>query len=116
VQGYQLALDQGQLPTVCGLHAGHVDQLQRLLCERLLCTFELNFDALALHSGVDARQHYARHWPALRQLHLDGVIVLSDDGLVIPPHARLLVAAVCAAFEQPSARYMGHSVGSGGRR
>ena len=32
------------------------------------------------------------------------------------PHARLLVAAVCAAFEQPSDLYMGHSVGSGGRR
>jgi len=116
VQGYQLALDQGQLPTVCGLHAGHVDQLQRLLCERLLCTFELDFDALARHSGVDVRQRYARHWPALRQLHVDGVIVLSDDGLVIPPHARLLVAAVCAALEQPSDLYMGHSVGSGGRR
>lgn len=116
VQAYQQALDQGQLPSACGLHASHVDQLQRLLFERLLCTFKLDFDALALHSGVDARQRYAQHWPALRQLHTDGVIELDEGGLLIPPHARLLVAAVCAAFEQPSAVALAHSAGARGRR
>ena len=43
-------------------------QLDRLLLERLLCTFALDFDALSLQSGVDVRQRYAQHWPALRQL------------------------------------------------
>jgi len=116
LQAYQQALGQGQLPTAYGLHACHVDQLQRLLFERLHCTFELDFDALALHSGVDARQRYAQHWPALRQLHADGVIELGESGLLIPPHARLLVAAVCAAFEQPGAVALAQSVGGHGRR
>jgi oxygen-independent coproporphyrinogen-3 oxidase len=116
LQAYQQALDQGQLPSVCGLHASRVDQLQRLLFERLHCTFELDFDALALHSGVDARQRYAQQWPALRQLHADGVIELDEGGLVIPAHARLLVAAVCAAFEQPSAATLAHSATARRRR
>ncbi|MBS67859.1 MAG: coproporphyrinogen III oxidase, partial [Pseudomonas sp.] len=110
-QAYQQALDQDQLPSICGLHASHVDPLHQTLLERLRCTFALDFDALTLHSGVDVRQRYARHWPALQQLHTDGVIVLDADGLDIPPHARLLVPAVCAAFEQPNAMVVGHSAG-----
>ena len=84
VPAYQRALDQGQLPCVRGLHANHIDPLHRLLLERLLCTFALDFDALSLQSGVDVRQRYAQHWPALRQLHADGVILLDDSGLRFP--------------------------------
>jgi len=113
VQTYQQALDQGQLPSSCGLHASHVDPLHSRLIERLLCTFELDFDALSLQSGVDVRQHYAQHWATLRQLHIDGVIVLGENGLAIPPQARLLVAAVCEAFNRPSAMATGNSVGHG---
>ncbi len=116
VPAYQRALDQGQLPCVRGLHANHIDPLHRLLLERLLCTFALDFDALSLQSGVDVRQRYAQHWPALRQLHADGVIVLDDSGLRVPAQARLLVAAVCAAFEQPGAVTIGHSAGNTARR
>ena len=116
VQAYQQALDQGQLPSSCGLHASHVDLLHNRLIERLLCTFALDFDALSLQSGVEVRQRYAEHWATLRQLHADGVIVLQENGLEIPPHARLLVAAVCAAFEHPSVAAQGHSVGQGWQR
>ncbi len=110
-QAYQQALDQDQLPSICGLHASHVDPLHQSLLEHLRCTFALDFDALSQHCGVDVRQRYARHWPALQQLHADGVIVLDDSGLEIPLHARLLVPAVCAAFEQPNAMAIGHSAG-----
>ena len=110
-QAYQQALDQDQLPSICGLHASHVDPLHQSLLEHLRCTFALDFDALSQHCGVDVRQRYARHWPALQQLHADGVIVLDDSGLEIPRHARLLVPAVCAAFEQPNAMAIGHSAG-----
>ncbi|MFP5339975.1 MAG: coproporphyrinogen III oxidase [Gammaproteobacteria bacterium] len=110
---YQRAIEQGQLPSASGLHPLHLDRLHRALFERLVCTFELDFAALAAQHGVDVRQRYARHWPALRRLHADGVIELNDYGLRIPSHARLLVAAVCAAFEQFDAEAIGSSAGRG---
>lgn len=110
---YQRAIEQGQLPSTSGLHPLHLDRLHRALFERLVCTFELDFAALAAQHGVDVRQRYARHWPALRRLHADGVIELNDYGLRIPSHARLLVAAVCAAFEQFDAEAIGSSAGRG---
>ncbi len=112
---YQRAIEQGQLPSTSGLHPLHLDRLHRALFERLVCTFELDFAALAAQHGVDVRQRYARHWPALRRLHADGVIELNDYGLRIPSHARLLVAAVCAAFEQFDAEAIGSSAGRGWR-
>ncbi|MHA6477069.1 oxygen-independent coproporphyrinogen III oxidase [Stutzerimonas sp. KH-1] len=113
---YQRAIEQGQLPSASGLHPLHLDRLHRALFERLVCTFELDFAALAAQHGVDVRQRYARHWPALRRLHADGVIELNDYGLRIPSHARLLVAAVCAAFEQFDAEAIGSSAGRGWHR
>ena len=110
---YQRAIEQGQLPSTSGLHPLHLDRLHRALFERLVCTFELDFAALAAQHGVDVRQRYARHWPALRRLHADGVIELNDYGLRIPSHARLLVAAVFAAFEQFDAEAIGSSAGRG---
>ncbi|MBK3867504.1 coproporphyrinogen III oxidase [Pseudomonas stutzeri] len=116
LHAYQRALDQGQLPSSCGLQPAHLDRLHRALFERLLCTFEVDFDALSRQSGVDVRQRYARHWPALRRLHAEGVIVLGESGLHIPPRARLLVAAVCEAFERFSAEVIGSSAGHGWQR
>ncbi|MCQ4295191.1 coproporphyrinogen III oxidase [Pseudomonas stutzeri] len=112
-QVYQQTLDQDQLPSAYGLHADHVDLLHRMLLESLRCSFALDFDTLTANSGVDMPQRYAPHWPALEHLHAQGVIVLEEGGLSIPSHARLLLPAVCAAFEQPSAMAVGHSAGHG---
>lgn len=113
-KAYQRTLDQDQLPSSYGLHADHVDQLHRMLLERLRCTFALDFDTLTALSGVDMPQRYAAHWPALQHLHAEGVIVLHENGLKVPAHARLLLPAVCAAFEQPNGMAFGHSAGGGG--
>ena len=112
-EAYLQALDQGQLPSGRGVLPSHFDPLHRALFDRLLCAFEVDFDALAAQFGVDPRQRYARHWPALRQLQANGVILLDDQRLQVLPNARLLLGAVCAAFEQPSVAAVG---GSGARR
>ena len=87
-QAYQQALDQDQLPSICGLHASHVDPLHQLLLEHLRCTFALDLDALSQHCGVDVRQRYARHWPALQR----------------PPAGRCRIAA-CGQERRPATSF-----------
>ncbi|WP_313055249.1 coproporphyrinogen III oxidase [Pseudomonas lopnurensis] len=113
VRAYLRSLDQGQLPCSRGVCPAGVDRLRRAIFGRLLCDFQLDFAALAAQTGVDVRQRHAQHWPRLRQLHAEGLILLDEDRLEIPPRGRLLVAAVCAAFNRPTAAAMGDSGGRG---
>lgn len=101
-RAYQQALDRGLLPSDRGVRPASIDRLRLALFDSLLCEFQLDFAALAARTGVDVRQRYAQHWPALQQLHRDGLVLLEEDRLEILPRGCLLLAPICAIFNLPT--------------
>ena len=102
LQHYQQQLAIGQLAVFHGLRCSPDEQLLRAVSERLLCDFQLDFNALGARFGVDLFAYFAGAWPCLEQMHRDGLIQLSEHGLQVPATGRLLVAAVGKALEHGS--------------
>ncbi|RJG08923.1 oxygen-independent coproporphyrinogen III oxidase [Pseudomonas cavernicola] len=99
LERYQEQLNMGQLATDRGLRCEAVDLVRREVIERLVCDFELDLRSIDDRYGLVFRDYFSASWPLLKQMDRDGLIVLGDDFISIPPAGRLLVGAVCKAFE-----------------
>ena len=99
LQVYQQALEHGQLATSRGLRCSKDDLIRRAVIQKLSCDFELQFAVIEQQFGIDFKEHFADAWPVLQQLTDEGLIELDDQYLVVQPVGRLLVRAVCMAFD-----------------
>ncbi|TLX59304.1 oxygen-independent coproporphyrinogen III oxidase [Stutzerimonas nosocomialis] len=96
---YQQQLEHDQLATQRGLHCNDDDRVRRDVIRRLICDFELDHAALGRRHGIDFRTYFQEAWPLLEQMRDDGLITLDEQMISVLPAGRLLVRAVCMAFD-----------------
>ena len=70
------------------------DRIRRDVIQKLMCDFELDFEALERAHGIRFATLFAPELAALAPLAADGLVELSADRLRITPRGRLLVRAV----------------------
>lgn len=97
---YQQSIDHDQLATARGLRCTEDDRIRATVIQRLVCDFELSFGQFERSFGIEFRAYFADIWPDLEQMHADGLIELTDTSLCIQPAGRMLVHAVCMAFDR----------------
>ena len=100
---YQQSLASGQLATQRGLQCNADDRLRHAVIQQLICHFQLDFARIELAFKVDFHDYFAASWPQLQQMHQDGLIALSAQGIAVLPAGRLLVRSLCMLFD----RYLG---------
>lgn len=100
ITSYQQTLGNGQLATRRGLHCNADDRLRRAVIQQLICHFELRFSDIEQAHGVNFHEYFASLWPQLEQLHRDGLIELTAQGIEVRPAGRLLVRSLCMLFDR----------------
>ena len=96
---YQKALQNQKLPKVRGLKQNFDDRLRQAVIQQLICFFELDFATIETCFGIEFTSYFADAWPQLLQMAGDGLIRLSDQGIEVLPHGRLLVRSLCMLFD-----------------
>lgn len=101
---YEERLDAGRLAVFRGLTCNKDDQLRRAVIQKLICDFRLTFSDIETRFGMVFRDYFSSAWPALRQMHSDGLIVLGESSIDILPAGRLMARSVCMLFDRYTAQ------------
>ncbi|KAA0694629.1 oxygen-independent coproporphyrinogen III oxidase [Halopseudomonas laoshanensis] len=99
IKAYQHLLGEGRLATMRGLISGDEDRLRRAVIAQLICHFNLRFADIESRFGIVFRDVFADVWPALQQMHTDGLVCLSEQSIEVLPAGRLLIRSICMLFD-----------------
>ncbi|KRB67858.1 oxygen-independent coproporphyrinogen III oxidase [Noviherbaspirillum sp. Root189] len=103
LEHYYEHIERGQLPITRGVKLSMDDMLRRAVIQRLMCDFELSVRAIETNYPITFSRYFSGELEKLRELEVDGLIVLSDDWVTVTPKGRLLVRNICMVFD----RYFG---------
>jgi oxygen-independent coproporphyrinogen-3 oxidase len=102
---YYERLDAGQIPVMRGIELSADDLLRRRVIMGLMCEGRIDKASIAAEYGIDFDRYFALELEALEPLAKQGLVQLDADATVVTPKGRLLVRAVCMAFD----RYLNNS-------
>ena len=97
---YYAALDAGRLPVARGIERSADDLVRAAVIQALTCHFRVSIESIELAHLIDFGSYFAAELRDLRRLEADGLVELSPDWIVVTPKGRLLVRAVCMAFDR----------------
>ncbi len=100
IDEYESFIDNGKLPVIKGLELSDDDLLRRSVINQIICHFELDGDDFSRDFNIDFDTYFKEELEFLQQHHRDGLIELSGNKLKVTPAGRLLVRAVCMAFDK----------------
>lgn len=100
IDEYEAAIDQGRFAVIKGLELSDDDLLRRAVINQIICHFELNGDDVSREFNIDFDHYFKEELEFLQQHHRDGLIELSGNTFKVTPAGRLLVRAVCMAFDK----------------
>jgi oxygen-independent coproporphyrinogen-3 oxidase len=93
VPKYVRAINAGALASARGCRLDAEDRLRGRIIERLMCDFEVNFNAIAPHT--DFSDEFATLGPMIR----DGLVEIKDSKLIVTETGRPVVRVLAAAFD-----------------
>lgn len=100
IESYQEAIDAGKLPVIKGIELSDDDILRRSVINQLICHFELDGDQVSQDFGIDFASYFAEELAFLDQHCKDGLLIKDGLKLKVTAAGRLLVRAVCMAFDK----------------
>lgn len=100
IDDYEAAIDNGKLAVIKGLELTEDDILRRSVINQIICHFELNGDDFSRDFNIDFDSYFKDELEFLQQHHRDGLVELNGNKLKVTPAGRLLVRAVCMAFDK----------------
>ena len=96
---YYALIEQGRLPIERGLSMTDDDLLRRDVIMSLICRLELDPAAIGEAHGIDFDSYFAAELPQLEQFIADGLLCREGGMLRVMPAGRLLIRAICMAFD-----------------
>ena len=88
------------LPVLRGATLNRDDLIRRDIIQKLMCDFELDFEALGVQYDLSFATAFAPELTALAPLAADGLVELSADRVRVTPRGRLLVRTVAMTFDR----------------
>lgn len=93
------ALDRGFPPIVKGCRLTDDDVLRRWVIIRLMCDFELDFNAVEALFCIDFDSYFRRGLENLREMMRDGLVTIQDKKLTVTEQGRLLIRNIAMNFD-----------------
>ena len=96
---YDKSLNLGKLPVFKGLVLNGDDKLRGAIISQLICHFELKYAEIERIYSIKFTEYFEQ---ALRQLAImeqDGLIQMSEQGIVVKAAGRLLIRNICMVFD-----------------
>ncbi|MDQ7005021.1 MAG: oxygen-independent coproporphyrinogen III oxidase [Ghiorsea sp.] len=100
MEDYQEAIEKDGLAVFRGYTLSDEDHLRRAVIMRLMCDFKLNFSPFEQVLDIDFKQHFADALADLKAMQSDGLLTLTDFGLVVLPAGRLMIRNVAMVFDE----------------
>jgi len=97
---YEEIIERGELPIKKGLLIDDDDLIRAAVIQDLMCYDRLDFDAFGARHSIDFREYFAEEVGQLKVLEDDGLLELSDAGIVITPSGRLLLRNIAMTFDR----------------
>lgn len=94
VKEYQKLVNQGEIPIFRGHLLSEEDLIVRKHIVNLMCHFKSRWN-LEEKEIVDLKKQTA----LLFEMEHDGLVILKEDSIVVPEHARPYVRNICMAFD-----------------
>jgi oxygen-independent coproporphyrinogen-3 oxidase len=108
---YYDRLDRDELPVLRGVELTPDDMMRRAVIQALMCHFTLSMESIELAYLIDFRRYFAAELEQL-QAHAEvGLVEIDSEWITVTPKGRMLVRAICMAFDHhlraaaTSARY-----------
>jgi oxygen-independent coproporphyrinogen-3 oxidase len=100
LEEYYAAIDGESLPVWRGLTLDRDDYLRREWIVQLICHFHLDFDDFSRQHNIDARAYFAAELEQLQKMAADGLLTITDQGIVVHDIGRLLIRNICMVFDK----------------
>jgi oxygen-independent coproporphyrinogen-3 oxidase len=100
IDEYMSSIDDNQLPIKRGVILTNEDDLRRAVIKQLICHFELDFTQFDKAYNIQFKEHFADELASLNNYIQDGLVELSDVGIVVTPKGGLLIRNICMAFDE----------------
>ncbi len=99
VAAYGKAVREGRLPVTRGILRNNEDRLRWQVIERLMCTLEVDLEAILADHGR-AADHLDSCLPALNELQQDGLVERAGRHIRVTEAGRPFVRLAAAAFDE----------------
>ncbi len=100
IDEYCDAVDAGRLPVWRGLELSPDDLVRRAVIHSLICNFRVSMEGIERSHLVNFRKYFARELDVLHGYADEGLVELEPDWIVVTPQGKLVVQAICAAFDR----------------
>jgi oxygen-independent coproporphyrinogen-3 oxidase len=97
---YYQHLEQSKLPIWRGLILDRDDHIRRAAILQMICQFKLNYAQFYQQNLVDFKTYFAEELNDLEVMQRDGLVKLTDTGIIINPPGRLLIRNICMVFDK----------------
>lgn len=99
LEAYYQAIDAGDIPIIKGQRINADDKVRRAVIMDLICHFQLDFAKVEREQNIEFANYFADALPKLAEMHEDGLIQLSDQGIQVMDRGRLLIRNICMVFD-----------------
>lgn len=96
---YYAALNTGELPVQRGYLLNPDDLLRREVIMKLMCGLQLNWDQIDNEYKIFSREYFSGEIERLAGLEDDGLLVKSDDGVIVTESGRLFLRNIAMVFD-----------------
>ena len=97
--GYYAAIDAGRLPVVKGFVLGEDDLLRNAVIQSLMCSGEVDIDAIERAFRIDFAHYFAPELARLGALAADALVEVEPHRIRVLPRGRMLMRIVAMAFD-----------------
>ncbi len=96
---YFHAIDNETLPTAKGYYLSEDDKLRRYVIMRLMCDFELDFQAVENKYKINFKEYFSNGLNNLKEMEADNLVELNDHSLKVKDMGRLLIRNIAMNFD-----------------
>ena len=96
---YTAAIDSGDIPVFRGVSLNADDILRREVITQLICHFDLAKSDIEKSHNIVFDDYFADELNELKSMEQDGLLSLSNDGIVVEPKGKLLIRNICMVFD-----------------
>ncbi len=99
LRDYNLAVDEGRLPTYRGYILTRDDFIRREVIMDIMCNLGVKFRRIEKMFGISFEDYFSLELEELKELEGDGLIEISSEEIRILPVGRLLIRNVAMVFD-----------------
>jgi len=101
---YAESIEKDNLPVFKGMLLNADDKLRGAIISQLMCHFELDYQRIEQEYSIVFAEYFTDALQQLEIMQQDGLLTMSEQGIVVKPGGRLLIRNICMVFDQYSAK------------